>query len=173
MRNRAAVRVVGPLDWVGYPALLCALLSVAFATVVRFPGGFQLPEPIFPLLLAFAWPLIRPSMMGPVVLLALGLFEDLLLGTPMGLWALTLLGVYAGILGTRHLIVGQDFRILFGWWAGAVACAYMTAYLVICLCDGGAPSLIDAAMQLGVTLALFPFANNLVQRYDDGDVRFR
>jgi rod shape-determining protein MreD len=165
--------VVGPLDWVGFPALICILLSIAFATAVRFPGGVQLPEPIFPLLLAFAWPLIRPSMIGPAALLALGLFEDLLLGTPLGLWALTFVGVYAGILGTRHLIVGQDFRILFGWWAGAVSCAYMTAYLVMCLEDGGPPSLIDSAMQLGVTLALFPFANSLVQRFDDGDVRFR
>jgi rod shape-determining protein MreD len=165
--------VVGPLDWVGYPAVLCILLSIAFATAVRFPGGAQLPEPIFPILLAFAWPLIRPSMIGPVILLALGLFEDLLLGTPLGLWALTFLGVYAGILGTRHLIVGQDFRVLFGWWAGAVSCAYMASYLVICLDDSGAPSVIDATLQLGATLALFPFANNLVQRFDDGDVRFR
>jgi len=167
------VRVVGPLDWVGYPALICILLSVAFATAVRFPGGAQLPEPIFPMLLAFAWPLIRPSMIGPAVLLFLGLFEDLLLGTPLGLWTLTFVGVYAGILWTRHLIVGQDFRILFGWWAGTVSCAYMAAYLVICLEDGAAPSLIGSALQLGVTLVLFPFANNLVQRFDDGDVRFR
>jgi rod shape-determining protein MreD len=43
----------------------------------------------------------------------------------------------------------------------------------MCLEDGGAPSLIDSAMQLAVTLALFPFANSLVQRFDDGDVRFR
>ena len=42
VRSRAAVRVVGPLDWLGCPALICALLSVAFATVVRFPGGLQL-----------------------------------------------------------------------------------------------------------------------------------
>jgi rod shape-determining protein MreD len=165
--------VVGPLDWVGYPAVICALLSVAFATVVRFPGGLQLPEPIFPLLLAFAWPLIRPSMIGPATLLALGLFEDLLLGTPLGLWALTFLGVYGVIMATRHLIVGQASHVLFGWWLGVVVSAYMAAYLVICMIDGGAPSLIDAAMQLGVTLALFPFANILVQRYDDGDVRFR
>lgn len=173
MRNRAAVRVVGPLDWVGFPAVICAILSVAFATVVRFPGGLQLPEPIFPLLLAFAWPLIRPSMIGPATLLALGLFEDLLLGTPLGLWALTFLGVYAGILSTRHLIVGQATPVLFGWWVGAVSTAYMAAYLVICMCSGGEPSLIDAALQLGVTLVLFPFANGLVQRFDDGDVRFR
>jgi rod shape-determining protein MreD len=165
--------VVGPLDWVGVPAAICVALSVAFATVVRFPGGFALPEPIFPFLLAFAWPLIRPSVVGPVVLLALGLFEDYLYGTPKGFWALSFLGVYAGILATRHLIVGQDVKVLAGWWAGAVSLAYFTDYLIICLCDGAAPSLIDSVMQLGITLALFPFANNLVQRFDDGDVRFR
>jgi rod shape-determining protein MreD len=167
------VRVVGPLNWVGYPALICVALSIAFATVVRFPGGLKLPEPIFPILLAFAWPLIRPSMVGPIVLLVLGLFEDFLLNTPTGLWALVFLGVYAGILATRHLIVGQDFRVLFGWWAGAVCSAYAAAYLIICLSDVEAPSLIGSVLQLAVTLALFPFANNLVQRFDDGDVRFR
>jgi rod shape-determining protein MreD len=171
MRSRAAVRVVGPLDWVGYPALACVALSVAFATVVRFIG-FPPPEPIFPMMLAFAWPLIRPSMIGPATLLVLGLFEDLLLHTPLGLWALVLLGVYAGILATRHLIVGQDFRVLFGWWVGAASTAYFAAYLVMSM-NYGAPSLIDSTLQLLVTLALFPFANNLVQRYDDGDVRFR
>jgi rod shape-determining protein MreD len=164
--------VVGPLDWVGVPALICVALTVAFATVVRFLG-FPPPEPIFPMALAFAWPLIRPSMIGPIALLALGLFEDLLFGTPRGLWALVLLGVYAGILSTRHLIVGQDFRVLFGWWAGAVSAAYSFAYLIVWMSAGGAPSLIDSALQLFVTLALFPFANHLVQRFDDGDVRFR
>ncbi len=172
MRSRAAVRVVGPLDWVVVPALICVALSVAFATVVRFVG-FPPPEPIFPMMLAFAWPLIRPSMVGPVSLLVLGLFEDLLLGTPLGLWALVLLGVYAGILATRHLIVGQDFRVLFGWWAGAALSAYFAAYMVIWMSNRAAPSLIDSTLQLLVTLALFPFANNLVQRFDDGDVRFR
>lgn len=172
MRNRAAVRVVGPLDWVGYPALICVALSVAFATVVRFIG-FPPPEPIFPILLAFAWPLIRPSMVGPIVLLALGVFEDLLLGTPLGLWALVLLGVYAGILASRHLLVGQEGRVLFGWWTGLVVAAYFAAYLVVTMVDRAAPSLIDSALQLLVTLALFPFANHLVQRFDDGDVRFR
>jgi rod shape-determining protein MreD len=172
VRNRAAVRVVGPLDWIGVPALVCVALSVAFATVVRFIG-FPPPEPIFPMMLAFAWPLIRPSIIGPVALLALGLFEDLLLGTPMGLWALALVGVYAGILSTRHLIIGQDSRVLFGWWAGSASAAYFAAYLIVWASSGAAPSLIDAALQLFVTLALFPFANNLVQRFDDGDVRFR
>jgi rod shape-determining protein MreD len=165
--------VVGPLDWVGYPALICAALSVAFATVVRFPGGFALPEPIFAFLLAFAWPLIRPSLIGPVVLLVLGLFDDFLYGTPKGFWALSFLGVYACILATRHLIVGQDVRVLAGWWAGVVSFAYFTGFLVICLSYGAVPSLLDSAMQLGITLVLFPFANNLVQRFDDGDVRFR
>lgn len=173
MRKRSAVRVVGPLDWVGFPAAICMALAIAFATVVRFPGGLMLPEPIFFMVLAFAWPLIRPSFVGPIVLLFLGVFEDFLLKTPLGFWALGFVGVYAGILFTRHLIVGQDIRVLAGWWVGAVGAAYGAGYLLMCICAETAPSVIDAALQLIVTLALFPFANNLVQRFDDGDVRFR
>jgi rod shape-determining protein MreD len=172
MRRHAAVRVVGPLHWVVYPALICLALAIAFATPVRFLG-FPPPEPVFPMMLAFAWPLIRPSMVGPVVLFFLGLFEDYLFNTPTGLWTLGLLGVYGVILVTRHLIIGQDHSVLFGWWLGAVGGAFTFDYLLVWAINQTAPSLIGFILQLAVTLCLFPFSNGLVQRFDDGDVRFR
>ncbi len=172
MRNRAAVRVVGPLNWIGVPTLVCIALSIALTTPVQVLG-FKLPEIIFPMALAFAWPLIRPSVLGPVVLFFLGLFEDLLYHLPLGAWALGLLGVYGLITATRHLIVGQDGPVLLGWWLGAICGAFTLVYLIIWTADGMAPTLIGTFLQLLVTLCLFPFANSLVQRFDDGDVRFR
>ncbi len=47
----------------------------------------QLPEPVFPMAPAFAWAMIRPSVLAPLVLLVMGLFLDLLWGGPIGLWA--------------------------------------------------------------------------------------
>lgn len=172
MRRHAAVRLVGPLHWVGYPALICIALTVAFGTPVRFLG-FALPEIVFPMVLAFAWPLIRPSMLGPIALFFVGLFSDYYYDTPPGTWALSLLGIYGLITASRHLIVGQESQVLFAWWGGAVSGAFVVVYLIVWTIQQGAPSLIGSFLQLLVTLFLFPFANSLVQRFDDGDVRFR
>jgi rod shape-determining protein MreD len=172
VRNRAAVRVVGPLHWIGYPALACVAAALVFATPVRF-FGFPPPEPVFPLILAFAWPLIRPSIGGPVVLFLCGLFLDLLWGGPLGLWALALLGVYAGVLAGRSLIIGQENRVLFAWYVGATASAFLFAYLVVQLDAKEAPSLIGVGLQMLATVLLFPLTQALIMRFEDGDVRFR
>ena len=42
--------------------------------------GLQPPEPVFAMAPAFAWAAIRPSMLPPVALAALGLFQDVLWG---------------------------------------------------------------------------------------------
>ena len=54
-------------------------MTVVFAAPLRVLG-LQLPEPVFGLVLAFAWPIIRPSVLAPFVLLAYGLFTDLYWG---------------------------------------------------------------------------------------------
>ena len=77
--------------------------------------GLRLPEPVFPMVLAFAWAVIRPSMIAPFVLLALGLFLDLYWGGPFGLWALALLAAYAMVLlGVRSIMSGQSRLVLWG-----------------------------------------------------------
>ena len=66
MRRPVAVRVVGPMQWIVYPALAAVAATVVFATPVEL-FGLTLPEPVFPMVLAFAWPLIRPSMTAPAI----------------------------------------------------------------------------------------------------------
>jgi rod shape-determining protein MreD len=65
VRRPVAVRVVGPLQWIVYPALAAVAATVVLATPVQL-FGLHLPEPVAPMILAFAWPLIRPSMTAPV-----------------------------------------------------------------------------------------------------------
>ena len=172
MRRGFQVRVVGPQHWIFIPALLALAATLVLATPVRL-FRLPLPEPIIPMVLAFAWPLIRPSIIAPLVLMLCGLFLDLLWGGPLGLWALMMLGVYGVILSARSLILGQETFVLFLWYAGSTLAAYFTAWLFVTLDVGTAPSLVGGLLQVAVTIALFPVANNLIQRFDDGDVRFR
>lgn len=172
MRRGFQVRVVGPQDWILIPALAALALTFLFATPVKL-FGLSPPEPIFPMVLAFAWPLIRPAVLAPLALLACGLFLDLLWGGPLGLWAVVMLGVYGAVLAVRGLILGQETLVLFFWYAGATFAAYAVAWVFVALDAGAAPSVWGGFLQAAITVALFPAANFLLERFDDGDVRFR
>lgn len=172
MRRAVTVRVVGPMQWIVYPALITAAVTFLLATPVKV-FGLSLPEPIIPMVLAFAWPLIRPSIVAPVVLMGLGLFLNLILGGPLGLWSVSLLAIYAVILGARSFLIGQDTMVLFVWFAGCCGLGFLLAYLVVTVITGTPPSILALIGQVVPTLLLFPFANSMIERFDDGDVRFR
>lgn len=161
-----------PIRWLGLPALLCALASLLLAMPIRVLG-LQLPEPVFAMAPAFAWAVIRPSILPPFVLLALGAFLDILWGAPVGLWPLVLLTLYAPVLAARPFLIGQDFAVLWGWYVAACALAFGTGYAIVAARYGVAPNLVGLGWQFLATAALFPLSWRLIERYEDADVRFR
>src|SRR5215472_8623119 len=158
----SSARPLSPLGWLGLPALICIAATVVLATPIRI-FGLALPEPVFPLALAFAWALIRPSVLPPFALLALGLFLDVFWGGPQGLWPLCLLAAYAAVLLVRRLVTGQDFVVMAAWYALASAVAFGVGYGLISLDSGSPPSLTALGWQYIWTVALFPFAWRLIE----------
>lgn len=172
MRRPVAVRVVGPMQWIVYPALIAIAATIVLQTPVEL-FGLHLPEPVIPMVLAFAWPLIRPSVLGPVVLAGLGLLLDILTYGPLGLWGLTFLAVYSVVLASRSFLAGQETAVLFVWYAACCVLAFVLAYVAMAVIAPTPASLISVFLQLLPTLLLFPFAHRLIERFEDGDVRFR
>jgi rod shape-determining protein MreD len=163
---------MNPLGWLGLPMLLCIAATLVMATPLHI-FGLPLPEPVFPMVVAFAWALIRPSVLPPFALLVLGLFLDAFWYGPQGLWPLCLLTTYAAMLFVRRLITGHDFIVVWAWYAAATAAGFGLGYLLMTIAAGDAPSLVALAWQYLATLILFPFAHRLTLRYEDADVRFR
>jgi rod shape-determining protein MreD len=168
----SAARPMNPLGWLGVPMLLCVAATMVLATPLRI-FGLALPEPVFPLAAAFAWALIRPSLLTPFALLALGLFLDLFWWGPLGLWPLCLLASYAAVLAVRRLITGNDYLFVWAWYAASVAVAFGVGFVVATITAGAPPNLLALGSQYFWTVALFPFAHRLIRRYEDADVRFR
>lgn len=167
-----------PLAWIGLPMLLAIIATIVFATPFRLPLPFTqidlaLPEPVFPLALAFAWAVIRPSLLGPIALLLLGLFLDIFWGAPMGLWPMSLLGAYTLILLCRSLMVGQGPEILFGWYLAATGVAMAIAFLATMVSANTAPNALGVLWQSVVTILLYPVAHILIERFENADVRFK
>jgi len=167
-----AARPMNPVGWLGLPAVAAILATIVLATPLRI-FGFALPEPVFPLALAFAWALIRPSVLPPFALLVLGLFLDVFWGGPQGLWPLCLIAAYASVLTVRRLITGHEFVVVWAWYGAALAVAFGVGFLLMLMTTGEATNLLALAWQYAATLILFPFAHRLIERYEDADVRFR
>ncbi|MGZ3305112.1 MAG: hypothetical protein ACXU8U_04555 [Asticcacaulis sp.] len=170
-RQALASRVIGPWDWIIAPALICVGLTILLATAVQ-PLGLDLPEPVSPLVLAFAWPLIRPSYFAPLVLGLLGLFLDLFWHAPTGFWTLSLMLVYGCLVAARSYIIGQDLLVVFLVWL-LVELAFFTVCTVFAVLDAGAvPRLWGVFEQMLATTILFPAVVYLLEKYLHADARF-
>jgi rod shape-determining protein MreD len=168
----SATRPLDPWRWLGLPSLACVAATAVLATPLKV-FGLQLPEPVFPLALAFAWAVIRPSILAPFALLALGLVLDLFWGGPVGLWGLALLAAYAVTVSVRRVLSGLGWWGLAGWYLAAVLAAMAAALALTVFVAHAAPSLLAVFWQLLATLALYPLAYRLIERFEDADVRFR
>ena len=170
--SRQPNQPLNPMVWIGLPLGACLLATVVLATPLRV-WGFRLPEPVFPLAPAFAWPVIRPSLIGPFAVLAAGMFLDLFWGAPLGFWPLCLLIVYAGAQLSRHLMTGRSAPALAAWYTAFTALAFGAGFLFVTLRAHVTPNLLACLYQFLATLALFPFARQLIDRFEDADIRFR
>lgn len=169
---RTPSRPLEPWRWLGVPALLAIGATVVFAAPLRVLT-LALPEPIFPLVLAFAWAIIRPSILGPVLLVLVGAFLDLFAGAPLGLWPISLLVAYGVALVGRTLMVGQETEVMAVYYGASSAAAFASAYVLVAIAGRGQPNLIALMWQYAATLALFPFVLMLRNRFRDADIRFR
>lgn len=167
-----SARPLDPWRWLGIPALAVLGLSLLFAVPLRI-FGFQLPEPVFAMVLAFSWAVIRPSILAPFMLLLIGVLLDALWGSAIGLWSLALLIAYASVLFMRNWMSGQSTPIMWVWFAGVTGLAMLAGYLFTMMDTKGAPGVGPMFWQWLWTAVLYPFAHRLIDRFEDADVRFK
>jgi len=170
--SSSTARGLAPWRWLGVPMLQVMAASLLFALPLRF-WGLGLPEPVFALPVAFAWAVIRPSMLGPLAVMVLGVFLDLLWGSPLGFWAVCLLLPYGVVLAGRTMLAGQSQVMMWVWYAAATALALGAGYLFTMLDTQNSPDPITVGWQFLATVVLYPFADRLIDRFEDADVRFR
>jgi len=161
-----------PWTWLGVPFLICVIVSVLLTVPIRV-FGVGLPQPVLALVLAFAWAVIRPSVLAPFLLMLFGLFLDLLWGGPVGLWGLALVAAYGLILAVRPTLTGRGIAMLWIWYGAACLLAFGVAVLITYASTSEIPNPWSLGWQILITILLYPFAGRLIARYEDADVRFR
>ena len=144
--------------------MLISLVLVMFAVIpvqVPYYGPIAVNVGV---MAVFYWVVYRPDLMPPSAAFLIGLWQDIMIGTPLGLNALVLLVVQMALVAQRRFFQGKSFMVV--WWAFAMLAllaallswiltmALYTVWLI--------PT--PAVFQLLLTIALYPFVTWILAR---------
>jgi rod shape-determining protein MreD len=71
------------------------------------------------------------------------------------------------------MMAGQNRAILWAWYSLTCATALVAGYLFVMLDSRSSPGIVPLIWQFVATIVLYPFAQRLVDLFEDADVRFR
>lgn len=98
--------------WAAMPLALVVMgLLIALVPIDGLPGRSLTPS--ITLMVVYSWTIYQPDQLPPAAIFTAGIFEDLLLGGPVGVTALVLLFVYAVADSQRTNIEGRNHMT--GW----------------------------------------------------------
>jgi rod shape-determining protein MreD len=81
--------------------------------------------PILPLVSIYHWAIYRPNLLPVFAVFILGLLQDILVGTPVGLYALVFLTVYGIVTSQRRFFAGKSFIF---YWLGFATISMLASF---------------------------------------------
>lgn len=137
------------------PMMAMALFAILSVIPLGIPG-YQTIVPSYTAIAAFYWAVFRPDLQPPSALFLIGVLQDVLAATPLGLTALILLVVHALAISQRKVFLGKPFVLS---WVGFVAIhglASAMAYFLVCMLEFQIVDPKPAGFQYLLTVMLFP-----------------
>ena len=149
--------------------LVPVLTGLFLALIANIPISLLaglVPSPLLGLVPIYFWCLVRPDLMTPIAVMAIGLSEDILSGGPPGVWTLAFVLTYALVARQRDSFAGLSGVAAVVGFAGAAlftcACAYLTvAFLALLTPNGHLPPLLRLVHGT-ITLRLTLYVQNLL-----------
>ena len=135
--------------------LLCGLAGVVIANIpVSFVGGL-VPPPLLGLIPVYFWCLVRPDLMTPAAAFVIGVLEDIMSGSPPGIWTLGFVVAYAVVARQRDSFAGlSGLAAVLGFAAAALA-ACVTATLAVALLYAQMPPIGAVVAELAITVVAY------------------
>ena len=136
--------------------VLLTLLLILVGVLPFGIGGLGSVVPLLPVIAVFYWSVYRPDLLPFIATFMLGVVQDALAGTPIGLSSLLLMLVQAVVISQRWFFLGKPFIIL--WWGFLLVASGAAAvmWLLTALLFGVFPPLDPPIVQLALTAVSFP-----------------
>ena len=137
------------------PSMLTLALVIINAVPLHVPGLSRI-APMLPLMAIYHWAIFRPRLLPAWVVFLIGLLQDILGGTPVGVNALVFLAVYGAVLSQKRFFMGKSFAILWLGFALIAAGAMAISWAAVSLLSVGLVEPQTVIFQYLLTLGLFP-----------------
>ncbi len=137
------------------PLVLTLVLVLVSVVPLRLPG-FAPVTPVVTLIAVYHWSIYRPDLLPLVATFLVGLAQDALGGTPLGLSSLVLLAVQAVVVSQRRVFHGKTFLV--EWWGFMLVApgAMLLTWLLASLYYGTLVAPRPLGFQLLLTIAVYP-----------------
>ncbi|MCB2101763.1 MAG: rod shape-determining protein MreD, partial [Rhodobacterales bacterium] len=96
------------------PFAITLLLTLVALVPLHVPGLVRI-TPMLTLIAIYHWAVLRPDLLPAWSVFFIGVLQDTLTGTPIGVSAVIFLSIYAGIGAQRRFLLGKSFAVL---WLG-------------------------------------------------------
>lgn len=134
-------------------------VTVAFILLGSLPYGAPYIGPVFPaltLMSIYYWSIYRPELIPAWAVFLIGIFQDVLQDTPLGLTALVLLLVHGFVMTQRRVFLGKSFLVV--WWGFALVAvgANLVNWLIASFWNSTFLDFAPVFVQLLLSMALYP-----------------
>jgi rod shape-determining protein MreD len=106
------------------PLLLTLGLVILSQVPMQLPAAMPI-SPGFAVIAVYFWALHQPDLIPAPAVFAIGIFQDILGGLPIGLNAFIFLVLYGIVVSQRRYFFGKSFGVL--WWGFATVAVVMGA----------------------------------------------
>jgi len=103
---------------------VCGLVGVVFSNLPITLFGGLVPSPLLGFIPVYFWCLLRPDLMTPAAVFAIGILQDVMSGGPPGIWTLSFIVAYVVIQRQRDAFAGLS--------GVAAVLGFATATLIVC-----------------------------------------
>ena len=136
--------------------LVMTLLLVLISIVPMRILDFTTVVPLLPLVSVYHWVIFRPNLLPVYAVFIIGILQDILTGSPIGVNALVFLMVYGAVSSQKSFFTGKSFFVLWVGFAiisfGAMAMHWLTVSILnVAILD-----IQNAFFQYILTLGFFP-----------------
>jgi rod shape-determining protein MreD len=137
------------------PFLMTVMMVVITQIPLRLPG-------IAPVTLALAlvsvyyWALHQPDLLPAPAVFFIGLLQDMLAGTPLGLGAFSLLLGYGIVVSQRRFFHGKSFLVV--WWGFSMTAVAvgLLRWLMVSMLEGEIVLFAPTLAEFALTTTLYP-----------------
>ncbi|MBL6932848.1 MAG: rod shape-determining protein MreD [Rhodospirillales bacterium] len=146
------------------PFGLTVLLVLINVLPLQMPG-FARVMPLLPLMSIYLWAVHHPNLMPAYAVFLIGLLQDTLTGTPLGVNVMAYLIVYGTVVWQRRFLVGKSFAVIWVGFSLVGAGAMVITWLLISSYHSVLASPDAMAFQYLLSLGVFPLLSWLFMRW--------